>query len=191
MRRFVVLFGLPASGKDTITVALHALDSRYTLFPKLKIGQGRTKGYRTVSQEELGWLREHGDIVQESRRYGNVYAVDRPQLTSMFDADLIPVVHVGDLAGMHLLRERVSEQNFCVALWCSRSVAAERLYRRDDGTGVDRLKAWDVAYRELAVGGRSGVFELSIDTGVVDASASAQQIIALIESNEGHTQWTF
>ena len=100
MRKFVVLFGPPASGKDTVTAALARLDPRYTLFPKLKTGRGRTFGYRTVTSEKLAALRSRRAIVQESQRYGNTYAVDRERLDAMLDDNLIPVVHIGDLTGL-------------------------------------------------------------------------------------------
>ncbi|MGK5554002.1 hypothetical protein ACSNOI_20525 [Actinomadura kijaniata] len=44
MRSGIVLYGPPASGKDTITAASSALDDRYVYFHKLKVGAGRSAG---------------------------------------------------------------------------------------------------------------------------------------------------
>ncbi|TQS03808.1 guanylate kinase, partial [Microbispora hainanensis] len=41
----VVLYGPPASGKNTITAAMHRHDPRFRLLPKLKVGAGRADGY--------------------------------------------------------------------------------------------------------------------------------------------------
>jgi len=73
-------YGPPASGKDTITAALTRLDARFTLLPKLKVGTGRADGYEFVSAEHLDKLRDAGRLVAETRRYGNVYAIDRQSI---------------------------------------------------------------------------------------------------------------
>lgn len=179
MRNFVVLFGPPASGKDTVTASLARLDPRYTLFPKLKTGRGRTFGYRTATSEELAVLRSRQAIVQESQRYGNTYAVDRETLDAMLDDHLIPVVHVGDLTGLQAL---LSYPARCVSvlLWCSRNVAAARLAERGAEYLSERLEAWDAATREIEQGQRAGLFDISIDTGTSSAESSARRIAVMI-----------
>ncbi len=73
----MILYGPPTSGKDTITAELTRQDARFALLPKLKTGTGRTAGYRLVPIDELAALRVAGRLVVETRRYGNIYAVDR------------------------------------------------------------------------------------------------------------------
>src|SRR5690606_7190599 len=101
----VILYGPPASGKDTITAELARQDARYTLLAKLKVGTGRTAGYRQVSAADLDKLRSAGRLVVETHRYGNVYAIDRDDVTALVEADRIPVVHMGNLADLQRLQD--------------------------------------------------------------------------------------
>jgi guanylate kinase len=64
----IVLYGPPASGKDTITAALHRLDPWCVLLPKLKAGTDRTDGYEFVSAEHLDKLRQVGRLPVETQR---------------------------------------------------------------------------------------------------------------------------
>lgn len=45
----VMLYGPPAAGKDTVTEALIRLDRSYRLYQRLKVGAGRTDGYRMTT----------------------------------------------------------------------------------------------------------------------------------------------
>src|SRR2546427_5470191 len=63
VRQGVLLYGPPTAGKDTITAALTELDARYVPFIRLKIGSGRTKGYRMGTPEQLAELEAHGDVI--------------------------------------------------------------------------------------------------------------------------------
>ncbi|KPC90472.1 hypothetical protein [Streptomyces albidoflavus] len=53
MRQGILLYGPPAAGKDTTTAALTELDEQYASFTRLKIGTGKTKGYRMGTPEQL------------------------------------------------------------------------------------------------------------------------------------------
>src|ERR1700704_5694994 len=96
----VVLYGPPASGKDTVTSELCELDDAYTYFEKLKAGEGRTTGYRMVSEQRIADLRSRGLIVYEMTRYGATYAVDSLELGRLFEDGRIPIVHMGHMAGV-------------------------------------------------------------------------------------------
>jgi len=80
--RGVILYGPPASGKDTITRALYELDKCYVLFPRLKQGTAKTVGYRMVTAEQLDDLRERGELIWENARYRSVYGIDRSFLVT-------------------------------------------------------------------------------------------------------------
>jgi guanylate kinase len=175
----IVLYGPPASGKDTVTQALTALDARYVHFRRLKVGGGRTDGYRICTNEQIDDLRDQGLIVYENVRYESRYAIDRPALDALLARGLIPVVHLGQLAGVHALVR-------CPALWlpvllhCRRTTAAQRARQRGSADVTARLEAWDDTERELA-GARPDDFALRVDTDRTSPAQSAQAIDAQLQ----------
>jgi hypothetical protein len=90
----VILYGPPATGKDTVTEALTCLDENYRLYRRLKVGAGRTVGYRMTTLSHIKTLRSAGSVVWETRRYDALYVIDRASLTNMLTV-CIPVLHVG------------------------------------------------------------------------------------------------
>lgn len=88
----VILYGPPASGKDTVTATLTELNPRYAQFTRLKVGAGKSAGYRMGTAEQLQELEAAGDVVYSNTRYGNTYVIDRPSLDDAFVARM-PVVH--------------------------------------------------------------------------------------------------
>ncbi|MFI2662083.1 kinase [Micromonospora carbonacea] len=139
----VILYGPPAAGKDSITSALRQLDSRYTLYPRLKAGPGRTTGYRMADEATVDALRANGDVVWENRRYDAVYVVDRPSLAQRLDTG-IPVVHLGQRPAVNAVTEAIPGSRwFVVYVWCPRDVAEERIIARGTGDTDARLAAWD------------------------------------------------
>lgn len=139
----VVLYGPPAAGKDTITTTLHRLDPRYVLFPRLKVGRGRTTGYRMTTAEELHALRERGEIIWENHRYGATYAIDRTELLQRLRIH-IPVLHAGQPEAVTAITQAVPRARWIrVALWCPRDIAEHRIRARNTGDPEERLHAWD------------------------------------------------
>lgn len=105
--RGVILYGPPTSGKDTVTAELARQDDRYTALPKLKVGTGRSEGYRYLTSTDLEKLRATGRLVVETHRYGNVYAVDRDDIAAQVEADKVPIVHMGNVADLQRLRTAI------------------------------------------------------------------------------------
>lgn len=169
MMRGVILYGPPAAGKDTVTRALHDIDPAYRLFPRLKVGPGRTRGYRMTNVEDLEQIRSSGDVVWENRRYGALYVVDRAKL----EADLkghIPVLHLGQIEAVQTIRSSVSAAHWLtVYLHCNRTVARERIDARSTGDTEARLRAWDET-PPLADA------DFAVDTGSVSPGKAARQI---------------
>ncbi|HZN20630.1 MAG TPA: kinase [Micromonosporaceae bacterium] len=164
----VILYGPPASGKDTVTRHLVALDRRYVPYRRIKVGPGRTAGYRMMSSEEVAALYARSEIVYENHRYGSSYFVDRSELAKQLD-EAIPVLHLGQREGVDAARRAFpAERWLVVSLWCSREVAAERIAARDTGDIADRLAAWD--------GTEPVTADLSIDTGNTSPDESARKI---------------
>jgi len=174
MRRGVILCGPPASGKDTITRELSQLSTDYTLFRKLKAGSGGGATYRAATVEQIQNLTEAGDILQSSRRYGNVYAVDRRELESLFRRDAVPIIHMGDLAGVRTLQTYPAAW-LSVLLCCSRQLTEDRLHERASNDVAGRMAAWDEAAIDLAQS-RPGDFDLYIDTAQRSIGNAAQAI---------------
>jgi guanylate kinase len=139
----VILYGPPAAGKDTVTAALEALDSRFNLFPRIKVGAGRTNGYRIATAEQLEELRAANAIVWENEQYGAVYAVDRPELHRRLQLH-IPVLHLGQVEAVDaIVNDDDNTQWTVVYLWCPRNVAEQRIAARMTGDTQRRLDVWD------------------------------------------------
>ena len=175
----VILYGPPASGKDTVTAELARQDDRYAPVPKLKVGTGRSTGYRHVPAADLDELRATGRLVVETHRYGNVYAVDRDDIAALVDADRVPVVHMGNIPDLQRLRAAIPLDWTAVLLWVPRAVCADRSKHRGDTDTTSRLQAWDETRSELQAT-HTPVFNLIVHTDQADPSEAAQRIITTV-----------
>lgn len=139
----IILYGPPASGKDTITQALTEVDPRCRLFRRLKAGPGKTSTYRMVTEDYIRELSARGDIVWSNSRYGSTYAVDMPELRRAFTAG-IPVLHLGQVDAVTAITSATPEAQWVViALSCPRDTARARLQARSPSDIAHRLQAWD------------------------------------------------
>ncbi len=140
----VILYGPPAAGKDTVTKALTRLDESYRLHQCLKVGAGRTTGYRMTTLSHVNALRSAGSTVWETRRYDALYVVDRASLIDML-AVCIPVLHLGQVEAVKAVTTALppAMQWVAVWLWCPRDVALGRIAERGTGDTAARLRAWD------------------------------------------------
>lgn len=165
----VILYGPPAAGKDTVTSALHALDPRYELFPRLKAGPGRTTGYRMNTDATIDALRARGEIVWENQRYGSTYVVDAPELRDRLTRQR-PVLHLGQVEAIDAVRAApLAAAWLVVYLWCPRDVAARRIEARATGDTAARLRAWDETTP-------LDIADLSIDTAQLAPDVAAAAI---------------
>ena len=71
----VILYGPPAAGESTVTKALTCLDESYRLYRRLKVGAGRTIGYRMTTLSHIKTLRSAGSVVWETHRYDALYVI--------------------------------------------------------------------------------------------------------------------
>lgn len=169
-----ILYGPPASGKNTVTAELCTLSGAYTYFEKLKVGGARASGYRPMAQDHLADLRNRGLIIHEVVRYGSNYAVDSIQLDKLFKDRRIPIVHMGQIAGIDALRQ-YRPRWLDVLLWCPKDVTAERLRIRGSTDIDERLAVWDATLTDLATRAEPR-FTLSIRTDVVMPATAAALI---------------
>ncbi|WP_433331667.1 guanylate kinase [Spirillospora sp. CA-294931] len=180
-RQGVILYGPPASGKDTVTAALSGQDDRFALLPKLKAGTGRSTGYRHVTPEELDALHHAGRLIVETQRYGNRYAVDRQDVEHMTRAGRIPIIHMGNLADVAALRSAVPLEWTAVLLWIPRAVSAERSKHRGDVDTPKRIQAWEDTDAEIRATGEKPPFDLAIHTDQTEPTDAARRIIRAVE----------
>ncbi|MEV7711203.1 guanylate kinase [Streptomyces sp. NPDC088270] len=179
----VILYGPPASGKDTVTAALAELNSRYAQFARLKVGTGKSTGYRMGTAEQLHELEAAGAIVYANSRYGNAYAIDKPGLDDAFKAGF-PVVHLGQVAGICSLIDGYPVDWTVVLLWCPREVTEQRSEGRGDGDTSARLAAWEATREDLdAHPGMS--WDLTVDTTAASPQEAARLIDQLLAQRTG------
>lgn len=140
----VILYGPPAAGKDTVTEALARLNENYRLYQRLKVGAGRTVGYRMTTLSHVDALQSAGSVVWETRRYDALYVVDRVSLADMLEV-CIPVLHLGQVGAVKAVTAALPPATRCVTvwLWCPRDVALGRITARGTGDTAARLRAWD------------------------------------------------
>ncbi|MFI0515835.1 guanylate kinase [Streptomyces sp. WSLK1-5] len=183
MKQGVVLYGPPAAGKDTVTRALADLDARFGQFARLKVGSGKSAGYRMGTAEQLLALEAAGDVVYANSRYGNTYVIDRPGLEAAFAAG-VPVVHLGQVGGVRALVDGYTADWTVVLLWCPQEVTAARSEGRGDRDAAARLAAW-TATREDLDAHPGMVWDLEVDTAATSPQEAARLIDQLLVQRAG------
>ncbi|MCQ9132861.1 phosphotransferase-like protein [Streptomyces hilarionis] len=179
----VILYGPPASGKDTVTTALSELDTKYAQFARLKVGSGKSAGYRLGTAEQLHELEAAGDVLYANSRYGNTYAIDRPGVDATFAAG-VPVVHLGQVDGVRALVNGYPADWSAVLLWCSRETTEQRSVGRGDSDTAARLAAWDATREDLDTH-PSMAWDLTIDTTEASPQDAARLIDQLLAQRAG------
>ncbi|MFB6814321.1 guanylate kinase [Streptomyces sp. NPDC056347] len=181
----VILYGPPASGKDTVTAALTELAKEYRQFTRLKVGSGKSVGYRMGTAEHLSALEAAGNVVYANVRYGNTYVIDTPGLNTAFGAG-VPVVHLGQVDGIRALVDGYPADWSVVLLWCSREVTEERSAGRGDSDTAARLAAWDATREDLDK--HPGMtWDLTVDTSKVAPRDTARLVDQLLARRAGAT----
>ncbi|MPY36724.1 guanylate kinase [Streptomyces adustus] len=185
MTHGVVLYGPPAAGKDTVSQALAQLDDRYRQFERLKVGTGKSAGYRMGTAEQLRELEAAGDVVYANARYGNMYVIDAPGLDAAFEAG-VAVVHLGQVDGIRALVDGYPADWSVVLLWCPREVTEQRSAGRGDSDTSARLAAWDATRKDLD-SHPGTIWDLVVDTTTASPQDTARLIDQLLAQRAGTT----
>lgn len=172
------MYGPPAAGKDTVTTALTQLRPQYGQFARLKVGSGKSTGYRMGTAEQLRELEAADGVVYANSRYGNTYVLDRPGLDAAFAAG-VPVVHLGQVDGIRALIDGYPADWSLVLLWCPRQATAERSAGRGDSDTLARVAAWE-ATREDMDSHPGMVWDLTVDTTTTPPEEAARLIDRLV-----------
>ncbi|MGW7687024.1 hypothetical protein ACWGID_40160 [Kribbella sp. NPDC054772] len=174
--RGLLLFGPPTGGLDTITAILPALDSRFVLHQRVKVGNGQSDGYRIVDLDEFVRAEEADEFIHTYSRYGALYGIDRASLVDVCTDTAVPIVHVGQLDALDAIRAATPNVSWTsVCLWCSRAEAALRLCNRADPDPMTRLQAWDEAAAELLTAG-ADTFDMTVNTATLPPELTARMI---------------
>ncbi len=173
----VILYGAPATGKDTVTEALTSSNPRFAHFERLKAGPGRTSGYRMISVKQATAMPASA-VLWANQRYGATYMVDRQGLHAIWQSDRIPVVHLGQPEAVEAVVGRAAGASWLVVeLHCGLPVLRERIRRRCTGDDDQRIAA-------ALTTPRLSWADISIDTGHVEPGEAAR----LIAERVGHQQ---
>ncbi|MEU8550510.1 guanylate kinase [Streptomyces roseoverticillatus] len=179
----VIVYGPPAAGKDTVTRALAQVDSRYALFQRLKVGSGKTAGYRMGTVQQLADLEAAGGVLYSNTRYGNTYVIDRPGMDAAFAAG-VPVVHLGQIDGIRALVDGYAADWTVVLLWCPQEVTAQRSEGRGDSDTAARLAAWEATHEDLDAH-PDMIWDLTVDTTTASPQEAARLIDQLLAQQAG------
>jgi guanylate kinase len=171
-RHFLVLFGAPAVGKDTVTKVLEERGNHFEHFIKHKVGVLSKHGYTMITSSELAEHERAGRVVSKVERYGSVYVIDQLRLEAAITGRRIPVIHS---ASIDEVRTLVAIGGIVVVLECSRDTAIQRLAIRDRNTVAQRLEVWDAV-----VAGLPDAKEIAISSVATD-EISPEETATIIE----------
>jgi guanylate kinase len=93
----------------------------------------------------------------------------------MIGREIVPVLHLGQTAGVEAVVNGFPLDWLVVGLWCSRVEATRRLAGRLDDRSAERLSMWDLTAAEVRTADPH-IFGLAINTEVIRAELAARLI---------------
>lgn len=176
-RSGVILCGPAAVGKAAVAAELFRRDERFAALPEVTV-DGLAPG-------ELDELRAAGRIAVEVRRYGEVFAVDRRDVSALADAGRTPVARMVGAKDVQRLRFAVSFLGWTsVLLWAPREVCGLRAQRRGDADAMGVLRVWDELRRELREL-EDPLFNLVVHTDRVEPAEAARRVADVVAAGPG------
>lgn len=165
----VILYGAPATGKDTVTAALVRQYPHFVLYKRLKCGPGRTAGYRMISPKAMAAI-PASSILWTNHRYGATYLVDRDGLADTWKSGHVPVLHLGQPEAVDAVVDQIPGVRWLVVeLHSPLDVLRERISARGTGDDDQRIKAAMRTPRLLTA-------RVHVDTSVIDPNSAARLI---------------
>ncbi len=181
----VILYGPPGAGMNTVTAALCMQGTQYAHFRRLKVTIHPEAEYRCTTVGRLNALEGAGLLLYRTSRHGAEYAIDSPELTALCSSGRIPVVRVGQVAGLFAL-DAYPLHWVRVLLWCPREIIAARFLRQGDSDVPGRLEAW-AQTREDLVRSPAAIWTLALGTDHTSPSQAAARIHAAVEAHSQPT----
>ena len=141
-KQLILMSGMPASGKDTVTEKLVSSHPQFIAFKKhrgIHVQDIPKSTYYNISYDEFESRIRSNEFLQYHLRYGRYYGVSKRELLNCFEQKLIPIIHVGRLSNFFALKEAImeleKEEGFTVILhhillWESKETLTARIMRR-------------------------------------------------------------
>lgn len=146
VRKILVLFGTPTSGKDTVSKELQSIGA-YKMLRKTKLGNGRRAGYKMTIREP-----KREQVVSTVFRYGNKYYVLESELLGIIEQNLIPIIcttstiEVSDICKWAVNHEC---EIVLVGLFTSFEVFTRRSKNRGDTDTQLRARSWQIGIKAI------------------------------------------
>lgn len=195
-RQIIVFSGMPASGKDTVTIQLCDSHREFTAFKKFRAiepGQKKKDTYYNVSVSEFEEKIRNGDFLQYHGRYGRYYGIAEKTLLEYFDQNLIPIIHIGRIENYYVLCDGISqfEKKYGVTinlhhvlLWETQEVLIRRIIERDklEDEIANRIAAMKQEFEDNVVMMKNGEKPFSIVIKNENAVATSEMIYLLTQN---------
>lgn len=183
--KIVVLSGMPASGKRSVTEKLHELNPKYTLFKMHCIsGEGPNQDCHDLTLSEFIDKVKNGDFLQYNESHGKIYGIDKDELMELLVQDLIPVIQIGRIKNFYELVQNligIDVEIVHVQLWDYRGKLAERIVNNYGDRAGDKVSVMMEEFEdaiELMEGGEK-TFSLIIRNDSVERTCN--RIINFVE----------
>lgn len=210
-RQVILLSGMPASGKDTVTAMLCSSHPEFVAFKKHRSVGPSDKikdTYFNVSLPEFEKMIENGDFIQYHGRYGRYYGIAKSTLADCFNQNRIPIIHIGRIENYYTFCKhiqafeaecRFSVQTHHILLWETRDELCKRIAQRDktEDEIARRIAAMQQEFEDNIVLMKSGEKPFSAIIKNEECFATCEYIVSLVQGrqdrgNEGYDRfWSY
>ncbi len=183
--KIVLLYGPPASGKDTITQLLQNRNNIFFHFKKHKVYPGdqqiQTKNqlsYFHISMNRFLNMIANGEFLQFHWRYKSFYGVSKVLMDDSLSNGKIPIVHVGKIYDLLELTDVLEAKLIIILVWETLDVISKRLKFRHKGDNDEisfRLNHYLNEIESLSKLNLEEIFDFVIK------NSSADNTIAVVE----------